>query len=434
MSDPLSIAASIGGLAALAGKICKTLIDYGKSVKDARMDVGILTTELRVLSGMLTNLSLLAASLEASNSSNKFFSSVQLNELERVILDLEGKLERAKSSFDANKVKSVIQKLKWPFSKDDMMKLVEEIRAHKATINLALSADTLETLVQCFKTQSDMKAEVTSTRDAIKVLQEMQARVELNGERQKTYDYFLKINPQSQFETAQLLRNSDTGGWFIKNPVVAQWMVQPNSKMWLTGIPGSGKTLLCGLLIERVLNICTTDTILAFSFCDYKNPETQALGNILSSIALQVALQNPEAFARLQDYYKELNPKSGLPRQVDIGKLSDTITDMCKLFPKVFLIVDGLDECINNTREITRGVSQLSSSIPNLSIALFSRREVEISSELVPDYEEIEIAAHTQDLELYIDAEMTGRPTLCGLPPEESNRIKEILISKANGM
>jgi hypothetical protein len=279
-----------------------------------------------------------------------------------------------------------------------------------------------------------MKAEVTGTRDAIKVLQEMHAKVEINGERQKTYDYFLKTNPQSQFETTQRLRNIHTGGWFIKNPVVSQWMTQPNSRIWLTGIAGSGKTLLCGLLIERVLDICKSDTILAFAFCDYKDPDTQVLGNMLSSIALQIALQNPEAFARLQEYYKEVHPESGLPRQVDVGKLTDTITDMCKLFPKVFLIVDGLDECINNTREITRGVSQLARSIPNLSIALFSRREVEITSELVPDYEQIEISAHTQDLELYIDAEMTGRPTLCGLPLEESNRIKETLISKANGM
>jgi hypothetical protein len=434
MSDPLSIAASIAGLAALAGKVCKTLIDYGKAVKDGRLDVSILMTELRVLSGMLTNLGLLAASLEASNSNHSFFGKFQLDQLKSMVEELDEKLTKAESNFEASKTKSMIQKLKWPFSKDDMMKLVEVVRAQKATINLALSADTLETLIQCLKGQEETKLEVARAKDAIKVLQEMHSRVQLNEERQKIYDYFLKINPQSQFETAQRLRNSNTGGWFIKNPVVSQWMAQPHSRIWLTGIAGSGKTLLCGLLIERVLDICKLDTILAFAFCDYKDPDTQVLGNILSSIALQIALQNPEAFVRLQEYYKELHPESGLPRQVDIAKLTDTITDMCKLFPKVFLIVDGLDECINNTREITCGVSQLARSIPNLSIALFSRREVEISSELVPDYEQIEISAHTQDLELYIDAEMSGRPTLCGLPVEESNRIKETLISKANGM
>ncbi|CAG7565196.1 unnamed protein product [Fusarium equiseti] len=434
MSDPLSIAASIAGLAALTGKVFKAFIDYGKGVKDARTDVSILTTELRTLSGMLTNLSLLATSLEAPSSNDSFFSNFQLDALKMIIKNLEVKLAVAKTDFEASKVRSVIQKLRWPFSKDDMMKWVDEIRAHKATINLALSADTLSNLVLCLKVQGDIRGELESTRDAMTVLQEMYSRVELNLERQKTYDYFLKINPQSQFETARRLRNSDTGDWFIKHRVVTQWMVQPNSRMWLTGIPGSGKTLLCGLLIERVLNICTTDTILAFSFCDYKDPETQALGNILSSIALQIGLQKPDAFTRLQEYYKELHPTSGLPRQIDIGKLTETITYICHLFTKVFLIVDGLDECINNSREITRGIAQLASSIPNLSIALFSRREIEIDSELVPEYDEIEISAQRQDLERYIDGEMKGRPALRGLPLDESQKIKEALISKANGM
>ncbi|RBR18897.1 uncharacterized protein FIESC28_05819 [Fusarium coffeatum] len=434
MSDPLSIAASIGGLAALAGKVCKTLIDYGKAVKDARMDVGILTTELRVLSGMLTNLSLLAASLEASSSNNSFFGEFQLDQLKAMVENLDEKLAKAETKFQASKATSIIQKLKWPFSKDDMMKLVEEVRAQKATINLALSADTLDTLIQGLKVQEVIKLEVESTREAIKVLQEMHSKVQLDEERQKVYDYFLKINPQSQFETAQRLRKSNTGSWFGNHSVVSQWIRQRNSRLWLTGIPGSGKTLLCALLIERVLDICQADTILAFAFCDYKAPETQVLGNVLSSIALQIGLQKPEAFARLQKYYDELHPVSGLPRQVEIAKLTETVTHMCQLFPKVFLIVDGLDECINNTREITRGVAHLASSIPNLSIALFSRREVEISSELVPEYEQIEISAHTQDLELYIDAEIAERPTLCRLPSEESNRIKHTLISKANGM
>ncbi|KAJ4004849.1 hypothetical protein NW766_011583 [Fusarium irregulare] len=434
MSDPLSMTASIAGLAALTAQVFKTMIDYGKAVKDARMDVGILTTELRTLSGMLMNLSLLATSLEASTSSNNFFSDFQLDHLKRTIKNLDVELAKKRSNFEANKFKSVVQKLKWPFSKDDMMKLVEEIRAHKATVNLALSADTLETLTQCFKAQEDTRGEVSRTRNAVETLQEMYSRVELNRERKKIYDYFLKINPQTQFEMTQQLRNIHTGGWFIEHGSVSDWMLQPNSKLWLTGIAGSGKTLLCGLLIERVLEICDADTVLAFFFCDYKDLETQVLTNMLSSIALQIALQKPEAFTKLQKYYNELHPESGLPRQVDVGKLTETITDMCQLFPKVFLIVDGLDECIDNTRENTRGLCQLVRSIPNLSIAVFSRREVEISSELVPDYNEMEISAQDQDLEPYIDTEMTKRPTLCGLPMEERDGIKKTLISKAKGM
>ena len=434
MADPLSIAAGVAGLASLAGQVFKAVIDYSNAVKDAKLDIKTLATELRTLSGMLHNLSLLAATLRASGPSKLLFGESQIAGLKRTIQKIEVELNKATDDFNSSRPRGAIRSLKWPFSKSDVDKMVDDLRAHKATINLALSADTLEKLAECLDLQKEIRAEVASHRDAIEALQEMHAKVKMNSERQKTVDYFLKVNPQPMLQTSLRLRKGATGGWLFNEPPVIQWMSEPNSKLWLSGLAGSGKTVLAGYIIEHVVAVCPKNSAVAFFFCDYKDLETQKLINILSSLALQIGLQKVEAFAMLQKYYNSLHPLSGLPRQPETKQLIDIIGSMSRLFDKVVVVVDALDECMNDTTEVVRGITEIAKAAANISIALFSRHEHELSEVLLPEYQNIEIAARSDDLALYIGAEMTRRPALNLLDPVESNEIRQKLVAKANGM
>ncbi|KAI0401054.1 hypothetical protein F4802DRAFT_446628 [Xylaria palmicola] len=224
------------------------------------------------------------------------------------------------------------------------------------------------------------------------------------------------------------------GGWLFNEPSVMRWMSEPNSKLWLSGLPGSGKTVLAGSVIERVVAACQKNTAVVFFFCDYKDLETQKLCNILSSLALQIGLQNSEAFMMLKRYYDQLHPLSGLPRQPETKQLVDIIGSMSRLFDKVVVIVDALDECMNDTREVVSGITEIAKAAASISIAIFGQYEDDLSSVLLPEYQHIEIAAQTEDLALYIGAEMTRRPALNLLDPLESNEIRKRLIAKANGM
>ncbi|KAJ3561470.1 hypothetical protein NPX13_g8934 [Xylaria arbuscula] len=434
MADPLSIAASVAGLASLAGQVFKTVIDYSNAVKDAKLDVKTLATELRTLSGMLHNLSLLAETLRASGSSRLLFGEWQIASLKRIIQKIEAELKKAKDDFNNNKLRGAIRSLRWPFSKSDIDKMIDDLRAHKATINLALSADTLEKLAECLEMQNEIRAEVASQRDVIEALQEMHAKVEMDSERRKTVDYFLKVNPQPMLQMSLRLRKDATGGWLFNEPPVMRWIAEPNSKLWLSGLPGSGKTVLAGFVIERVVTTCPKDTAVAFFFCDYKDVESQKLCNILSSLALQIALQNTEAFAMLQKFYNQLHPRGGLPRQPEAKQLTDTIASMSRLFDKVVVVVDALDECMDDTREVVAGIAEIAKAAANTSIALFGRYEDDLSAVLLPEYQHIEIAARAEDLALYIGAELRRRPALSLLDPLESNEIRQKLIAKAKGM
>jgi hypothetical protein len=64
MTDPLSVAGSLAGLASLGDVVFTKLYHYVKSVKGAEKEVLSLKKEVEILNGILHNLVLVAQDLE----------------------------------------------------------------------------------------------------------------------------------------------------------------------------------------------------------------------------------------------------------------------------------------------------------------------------------------------------------------------------------
>jgi hypothetical protein len=70
-------------------------------------------------------------------------------------------------------------------------------------------------------------------------------------------------------------------------------------------------------------------------------------------------------------------------------------------------------------------------------MALFSRLEEPIREYLSKDFDTIQIAAQTEDLELFVGAQMSTMKSLKDLPirnPELNEDIRQTLVNKARGM
>jgi hypothetical protein len=65
MADPLTVAASIAGIASHADIVVEHLVKYLRGVKDARKEVSALLKETSSLGGILKALSILAKQLES---------------------------------------------------------------------------------------------------------------------------------------------------------------------------------------------------------------------------------------------------------------------------------------------------------------------------------------------------------------------------------
>ncbi|KAI3558345.1 hypothetical protein CABS03_02494 [Colletotrichum abscissum] len=89
--------------------------------------------------------------------------------------------------------------------------------------------------------------------------------------------------------------------------------------------------------------------------------------------------------------------------------LLDLILTIISVYEKVFIDLDGLDERGDNVAEVAEAIKFLFEASSSASIAVFSRDEPEIKDEFAAEFAHIEIAAHTEDLDIYIRAEMAHR-------------------------
>ncbi|KAK8032693.1 hypothetical protein PG990_002427 [Apiospora arundinis] len=426
MADPLSISASVAGLVTLADIVFDRLIAYGKSVKHAEAESRKLAREVVILRGLLDSLSRLADALHHESFDSKFRMH-HLEACERTLSEIH---ETLKKHAGGNAAKNLI----WPFKERHLKELHENLSRHKETINTALSANSLEAILRLLTNEQDHAAELLQeVKDNTKIT----TRIHEDGERRKILDYYLKVNPQSNYDMSRRLRQPGTGLWLTRLPEFQRWLTAPNSRLWLKGIPGAGKTVLAGVVIGEALDKSTESVATAFFFCDYKNGHTHTPGAILQALIYQIAIQKEEAYAKLEQHYQAHNLAGGLPKTPDVESLNGILQHMIKLYDHVFLIVDGIDECGKYTEDVLETLTAISEAEDNISMALLSRDEDNIRDLLKGISAPIEIAAHKDDVAKYVREQLGDRVRRRRLrfdDPELKEEILDKLVEGSKGM
>lgn len=204
------------------------------------------------------------------------------------------------------------------------------------------------------------------------------------------------------------LRHPLTGLWVTEGLTFQTWLISQNSKLWLSGIPGAGKTVIAASVIEEAMKKSSQARAVAYFYCDYKDAEKQSPINILGSLASQLARQNEDAFSMLEELHRDYHPKNKTSGTMapEPQALASKIRDMAFCFEEVSIIVDGLDECgRTHTSEVVKFHVGLASEQGSNTRTLFlSRDKPEIRAFLEEEYLHMEIAAHSEDLRLYVAA------------------------------
>lgn len=437
--DPLSLSASIAGIISLADVVFRAVFKYGRAVKDARSDVQALADEINGLVTVLRGLEALALDLESEGDAfDPTLSAHYLHQVHKVLEEVDRRVKKANHSFERSKVDGVVKRLKWPFSASETKRLLDDLSRHKATIALAVSADSMRTVQLSLSKSIELGKDVSTMVEIVRRV-EINTQIAIEDGKQRVLDYFMKISPQQNLEMSIKLRHPMTGLWLTGSPRFTFWLDSPGSKIWLSGIPGAGKTVLAGSVIQEALTRSHTadDVAAAFFFCDYKNKVTWDPTNILGAVASQLARQKTEAFAILQAYYDQLHPRTGLEQSPDLDDLRAKIGEMSGLFKQTIIVIDGLDECDDNTDAVVDVLLELATYNSTISMALFSRSHDNIRYRLESDFTHIQIAAHTEDIKLYVGAELDRRIRANHLQLTSvamKDEISETLVKRANGM
>jgi hypothetical protein len=136
------------------------------------------------------------------------------------------------TNIDPEKVKITFKKkAKWPFEKNEVAQILCVIECYKENLILAITGDSLEVGLDV----SETVAEISNT---------LQTMV-LDQKDKKVLDWIDLCDTSANHAIAREKHQPTTGDWFLESDSFLTWSDANNASLWLHGIPGAGKTVLC---------------------------------------------------------------------------------------------------------------------------------------------------------------------------------------------
>lgn len=444
MADPLSIAASVGGLALLARDIVKLIVSVTSAVRGAASQLQDIRQSIALLCGYLESLSLIIDDDDDTPAPLSILACNQtLEKIRRILEKFDADSAPSTSSLSPFTIKhgvwrDVKQKVRWGVDKDEAAKLLAELERHKSVLSLALSKKSLASIIEVLRKQDatlQKMEEIRKEQSQIRQQQIQDAERQLSEERRKMLNAVSDMRQKDSFKKHFSLHQDGTGVWFLESPEFEKFMSTPNSKLWLYGIPGAGKSVLSATIIDHVSTQRSERVALAFFFCEYFNIATQTCRNIFGSIARQLALQNPGALKTLELFFKDQTDSGLLDFNPEDEELLSLIMQMSTNFDNTIIVIDGLDECQEKRASVVESLTQLSRDGVGTIKSLFASRKESDIEERLTSFDNLAIAASKADVRLYVAAQLKLRfHGMCERDPALSEQIFTVLVNKSEGM
>ncbi|KAH7363898.1 ectomycorrhiza-induced ankyrin-domain/NACHT-domain-containing protein [Rhexocercosporidium sp. MPI-PUGE-AT-0058] len=253
---------------------------------------------------------------------------------------------------------------------------------------------------------------------------------------QKIRRWLSSPDPSSNHNAACKARQATTGEWFLKSDEFERWKMASRSFLWLYGIPGCGKSVLCSTAIEAVKsqNKSEPSVAIAYFYFDFNDTEKQKHDKFMHSLIEQLAWQSAKAFACLESLFARCQDGMQQPSQ---DALEVTLQKMLIEFGETFLIFDALDECKEREGLLHLLGNFKSWEAVNLHILVTSRKERDIEESLESVATNkicLQSALVDVDISTYISEGLQNDSRLKRWPTNVRGEIESTLMKGAQGM
>ena len=299
------------------------------------------------------------------------------------------------------------------------------------------------------------------------------------NEREKFQNWLSPPDPSINHNIARKAHHKGTTSWFFQGSIFKQWKSSP--LLWIHGkrtylflsttprtpltlifVAGSGKSVLwfvisyhhylhplelshsSGVIEDIKAQHEAESAIMAYFYCDFRNEDKQNCRSLVLSIISQLCAQsNPCCNAPFRVY---LTHNKGTQKPSD-ETLATCLTEMVSLPDQgpIYIIVDALDECPNNSglptprEEVLDLIDNLVGlGLPNLHVCVTSRPEIDIQTALEP-LTTLRVSLHNQtgqkeDIVDYVSSVVHSDKKMRRWREEDRNLVIETLSERADGM
>ncbi|KAI1212174.1 uncharacterized protein F4807DRAFT_361418 [Annulohypoxylon truncatum] len=167
---------------------------------------------------------------------------------------------------------------------------------------------------------------------------------DVQGDEERTRNWLSPSNPSVNLNRALRHRHPGTGAWFLQHPRYLDWKLTTNSLLWLTGIPGCGKTILASSVIKDLKK--THSNNLVYFYFDIRDPYQRNHNDMLRSLVMQLYRKETEARGHLDSLYSACEDGQKHPT---LESLRIAFQKMVQQIGEVWIILDALDECITDS-------------------------------------------------------------------------------------
>lgn len=290
MAEVLGAASGVAGLLSLTIEIVKLSKQYIEGVSSARKDVEQLVQELQSLKETLWQIDAL------NNNDVEARFAKDMEACAEILRELLAKL---KERFQGSHTKVKLKRLTWPFSEKRTMEQIQRLHRYLSVFQTSIGVDTNKGVRQ--------------------ILQEIEAlHVDRQTEKFKsTLRWLSSLIMEDKHEDNLSLSLPGSGSWFLEHPEFQQWVnAKDRTTLWCPGDPGSGKTIMAATIIEHITKSFTDDdddSIVIFTFCDYKDSVIQTALELLANLSKQLCANRQEAPPELAQLASSLENEGRRP-------------------------------------------------------------------------------------------------------------------------
>ncbi|KAH0344628.1 Pfs, NACHT and ankyrin domain protein, partial [Aureobasidium melanogenum] len=234
-------------------------------------------------------------------------------------------------------------------------------------------------------------------------------------------------------------RHEGTGQWFVKGEVFTAFKEGKVPFLWLSGIPGCGKTVLSSSIVQDLQRRSTVSSaVILYFYFNFTDTWKQTLDNALRSLLWQLTNRGGSSFREVEKLYESCN---GSQNQPSTQSLIRGLESILQATSRVIVVLDALDECTTR-RDLLRWLAETAAKgSGGIQIIATSRKEYDIevafakwlTNDVMLSIQQLEV---DKDIQAYVHARIRSDPDLqrWRSKPFVQEQIEVELMEKTQGM